>query len=245
MDALMHLNGAPSMALAAACAFLSADAQKLELNDWNIHDVVQDYLYRGRTAREDTKDRYGPIEDWDTTQVTNMAGLFEWKCDPPERSAYPQSTNTDDIGISKWNTAAVTNMYGMFLGNTRFNDDISKWDVGSVTNMRDMFGPYHCGHSGIPSIFNKDISGWNVEKVESMSSMFYMAKEFRQDISKWQPKSLRTAYGMFENTESFFARLSDWHQHIPQSDGPTDISLDDRHMFTGNPYEKKLLADWD
>ena len=72
--------------------------------------------------------KYGHISKWNTSLVTNMKNLFEYKSD-----------FNDDI--SKWDVSSVTNMSHMFWS-TPFNGDISGWDVSSVTDMSHMF--YHC-----------------------------------------------------------------------------------------------------
>ena len=48
-------------------------------------------------------EKYGPIEDWDVSKVTHMAGVFYGVND----LRYFQSFNAD---ISKWNVGAVHNM---------------------------------------------------------------------------------------------------------------------------------------
>ena len=51
---------------------------------------------------------YGRIEDWDTSEVTDMNNLFEY-----------QSCFNADIG--KWDVVNVTNMQSMFHCATAFN----------------------------------------------------------------------------------------------------------------------------
>ena len=55
---------------------------------------------------------YGPIEDWNTSQVTDMSGLF-------------QGHGEFNGDISKWNTSSVTNMKNMFYNAQKFNQDIT------------------------------------------------------------------------------------------------------------------------
>ena len=68
---------------------------------------------------------YGHISKWNTTMVTNMNKLFEYKRD-----------FNDDI--SKWDVSSVTNMSFMFFESS-FDEDISGWNVSSVTDMHSMF----------------------------------------------------------------------------------------------------------
>ena len=72
------------------------------------------------------KQQYGPIASWDTSEITNMAWLFDNKI-----------CFNDDI--SRWDVSNVTQMGGMFAGATSFNIDISGWNVSNVTHMNRAF----------------------------------------------------------------------------------------------------------
>ena len=65
------------------------------------------------------------IGAWDTSNVTNMAWMFE----------NADSFNQD---ISDWDTSSVTDMSEMFSGASSFNQSLSSWDTGSVTDMGGM-----------------------------------------------------------------------------------------------------------
>ena len=88
------------------------------------------------------------LNDIDTSEITNMSGLFLYE------------VFTGDI--SKWDVSNVQDMSNMFEGSI-FNGDISNWDVSNVTNMKGMF---------LESQFNGDISNWDVSNVKYMSGMF-------------------------------------------------------------------------
>ena len=68
---------------------------------------------------------YGPIASWDTSEITNMTGLFLDEAD----------FNGD---ISRWNVSSVMYMTGMFMGARSFNGDLSQWDVSKVRYMLNM-----------------------------------------------------------------------------------------------------------
>lgn len=108
------------------------------------------------------------FNDWDTSNVTDMAQLFDGA------SAFNQ-----DIG--DWNTNNVTNMRFMFFNASSFNQDINthgdSWDTSNVTDMSSMFNG--------ASAFNKDIGDWDTSNVTDMSDMFDGASDFNQDLSGW------------------------------------------------------------
>jgi len=70
--------------------------------------------------------KYGPIDTWDTSQVTNMKYVFNRKKD----------INPD---IRKWNVERVFSMFSMFRETDSFNIDLSGWIVSSVEGMDFMF----------------------------------------------------------------------------------------------------------
>ncbi len=86
-----------------------------------IKQAVSDWC-EGGSKRDATESTYGSIADWDTSQVTSMSQLLQYKmtCDP-------------DIG--NWNTAKVTDMSRIFYGAERFNQAIGKWNTAKVNKM--------------------------------------------------------------------------------------------------------------
>ena len=69
---------------------------------------------------------YGPINNWDVSQVTNMSQLFKDK-------------TTFNDNISEWDVSNVTHMETMFNSATSFNKPLNDWNVSNVENMKDMF----------------------------------------------------------------------------------------------------------
>ena len=111
---------------------------------------------------------------WDTSNVTNMNGMFSGA----------QAFNNGGQTLNNWDTSSVTNMRNMFSSTNIFNQDISAWDVSSVTTMYYMFsGAYR---------FNQDISAWDVSSVTDMNSMFYFAEDFVQDLTGWCVSNIST-----------------------------------------------------
>lgn len=208
-------------------------------------------------------EHYGPIENWDTSQITNMNGLFK---------DY-ENFNGD---ISKWNTSNVTDMSNMFRNAKNFNQNINTktvissngtnyiaWDVSNVNSMSFMFNNaekfnqdlnnwnvsnVNTGKSsgaGMKSMFynarafDGNITNWDVSNVQNMQTMFGETEEFNQDISGWIPKNCYYFGYMFYNATKFDQDLSSWTYKIKDGD-KANINDNNDYIFTGSPLEQKL-----
>ncbi|QVJ96028.1 BspA family leucine-rich repeat surface protein [Mycoplasma mycoides] len=129
------------------------------------------------------------IQYWDTSNVTDMSGMFAWA----------ESFNQD---ISKWDVSNVETMNSMFYGAQNFNQDISSWNTSNVEKMLSMF--YNAER------FNQPIGKWNVFKVIEMHSMFQNALNFNQDISTWDTSNVINMSYMFFKAEKFNQNISNW-----------------------------------
>jgi len=69
---------------------------------------------------------YGPIEIWDTSEVTDMRGLFGKSCTGEENY---KNVNPD---ISSWDVSKVEYMQHMFQCQTQFNQNLSNWKVSNL-----------------------------------------------------------------------------------------------------------------
>ena len=136
---------------------------------------------------------------WDTSNVTNMSGMFRGYWDWENQEYTDQIFNQD---ISGWDTSNVTNMSYMFSNTSDFNQDIGDWDTSNVTNMWSMFEN--------ASAFNQDIGDWDTSNVTDMWHMFENASAFNQDIGDWDTSNVVYMGGMFENASAFSQDLSDW-----------------------------------
>jgi surface protein len=134
------------------------------------------------------------IGSWDTSNVTNMVGMF-----------FGASSFNQDIG--SWDTSNVTNMSNMFYFYREdcsendlskpipaFNQDIGSWDTSKVTNMEGMFAG---------SVFNQDISSWDTSNVNSMFQMFLCNQDFNQDLSNWCVSKIPNEPFSFSEYSSF------------------------------------------
>ena len=208
--------------------------RNLPLNNETIRVAVKDYVEGGKKMVAIIK-KYGKIEDWNTSNVTIMEGLFYGA----------KSFNQD---ISKWDTSNVSNMYNMFSGAEIFNQPIGRWDVSKVTDMSSMF-------SGARS-FNQPIGIWNTSNVTDMFSMFDYAESFNQDISKWDTsnvidveKMIKYIYSLpYDDDEEFLREVKSFDE---QDMGPQDVwfygeitePLKDLDMLTniiGNGFRKLI-----
>ncbi len=106
---------------------------------------------------------FSDIEDWDTSNATNMSAMFY-------SAGRPDTTFSPDL--SGWDTSSVADMSYMFGGAgysaTSFSLDLSGWNTSSVTNMDTMF--YSTGYSATD--FSLDLSGWNTSSATNMNYMF-------------------------------------------------------------------------
>jgi surface protein len=147
------------VALYEICPYI----RNLPLNNESIRVAVRDY-FSGDKEKDAIIKKYGRIEDWNTSKVTDMSFLFH-NC---------FNFNED---ISDWDTSNVTTMYDMFAGAFVFNQPIGKWDTSSVI---DMIGMFYC-----TSNFNQLLDGWNTSKVTRMDRIFYGANNFNLENAPW------------------------------------------------------------
>ena len=117
----------------------------------NIKHIVKCYCSNNIQLKKLIINKYGIINKWNVSQVTDMRSMFE------SAIYYNQSLNN-------WDVSSVTDMVTMFDNAQRFNQPLNNWNVSNVTNMRDMFGE--------PNSFNQPLNNWDVSNVTDMDSMF-------------------------------------------------------------------------
>ena len=144
-------------------------------------------LYVGADLWHEDKEaafaRYGPMSDWDVSDITSMRCLFGG--DGRERPHF----NED---LSRWNVSRVTDMYCAFNGATAFTGaGIGCWDVSSVTDM--------CGMLLGATAFNAPIGDWDVSSVTNMEDMLWGATSFNQQLGGQWATSTATKYAMFDS----------------------------------------------
>ena len=156
------------------------------------------------------------IANWDTSNVTDMRGLFSGA-----------SSLTDALALRNWDTSNVTNMDYMFSNATSLMFiDVTNWNTSKVTSMVSMFQvgeswkrngqlieilglgnldvsnvtDMTCMFYGAGQMQSYDIAGWDVSKVESMNHMFCDNCKLRSlDLSGWDVSNVKTMYDMFDD----------------------------------------------
>tara|TARA_B110000908_G_C10243377_1_gene447370 strand:- start:971 stop:2410 length:1440 start_codon:yes stop_codon:yes gene_type:complete len=135
---------------------------KFEFDNQGLRDAVDSWLKNSVDAEK----KYGHINNWNTSKVTNMSKLFHLKVNPDK----PLLHTSFNEPIGDWDVSEVTDMTALFGGLKNFNQDLSKWDV---SNVRDMTAMFYKATS-----FNQDIGSWNVGNVRNMRNMFQNASSF-------------------------------------------------------------------
>ncbi|WP_281651289.1 BspA family leucine-rich repeat surface protein [Helicobacter bilis] len=152
------------------------------------------YKYKPQTReelKELVKDENIHLGDIDTSEITDMSGLFQ------------NSNRTDFSGIDKWNVSNVNNMSGMFYNAKNFNHPLDSWDVSSVKNMMHMFNNANS--------FNQPLNNWDVSNVVNMENMFSYAGSFNQPLNSWNVDKVTNMKRMFCNARRFNQDLNSWN----------------------------------
>ena len=146
---------------------LTQDDQFLPV-EGGIYWAVNEYFSTNPNGAKFQSDgeyaEYGPIANWNTSEITDMRELFKGAID------FNQP-------IGNWDVSNVTNMFAMFCFAHSFNQPIGSWDVSNVTNMAFMFD--HADR------FDQPIGSWDVSNVTDMFSMFHMTMSFYKNLSAW------------------------------------------------------------
>ena len=174
----------------------------INLGDIDISNVKNLSGLFGQTKRTD----FSGIENWDTSHVTNMSGMFS-KC------------HNFNEPIGNWDVSNVEDMSYMFDGAKKFNQPLNNWDVGNVLFMDAMFREAES--------FNQPLNSWDTKKVRDMSTMFFDAKKFNQPLDKWNVDRTNVD-GMFVGAKAFDQdkTISIWKEKYPK--------LSYSRLFTNN-----------
>ena len=212
------------------------DFKNIKFNNETIRKVIKDWC----EDQQSTLNKYGDINTWDTSEVTDMSKLFldahefnspigNWDVsNVTNMSGMFASAESFNLPIGDWDVSNVKDMSEMFFGAESFNQPIGNWDVSNVTDMTAMF-------TGA-KLFNQSIGDWDVSNVEDMSEMFYNAESFNQPIGDWDVSNVEGMSYMFYFAESFNQPIGDW-----------DVSNVENmsSMFEGAESFNQPIGDWD
>ena len=84
-----------------------------KLNNSTLRHAVKDYLSSNVKIKRFIISKYGEIEDWDVSNVTDMEKMF-------------RAAGSFNQPLNNWNVSKVTNMAEMFNGARSFNQPLSR-----------------------------------------------------------------------------------------------------------------------
>lgn len=147
------------------------------------------------------------LSGWDTSNVTNTAGMFKGACD----TAYYGDYRFD---LSNWDMSFVTDMHNMFESTEVGSfGDIGDWNTRNVENFSRMFAhdtePYDVDSTYYYKLSTYEKFGslgdWNTSKARNMSEMFadswidiYTTNQL--GIQNWDTSSVNNFTNMFEGS---------------------------------------------
>ena len=182
-----------------------------ENNNWELAFVTPKQI----------KIKYADLTNLDTSNVTNMGGMFynaidlqsvgdlsKWNTSNVTSMNYMfnNARNLQSVGdLSKWDTSNVTDMGGMFDNaiNLQSVGDLSKWDTSRVTDMNAMFDSTRFSSIG-------DLSKWNTSNVTDMSYMFADTINLQSvgDLSKWDTSNVTNMRAVLLNSKINYFEVS-------------------------------------
>ena len=125
------------------------DEVVIVLDNSNIHTAIELWVGNFRDQAVVRELYGGPIEDWDTSRVTDMSHLFS--CQEQQQQLHQlregdrKTTRSKRMmmdfnpPIGRWNVERVTSMSEMFHSCTSFDQDLGNWNTSSLTDMSFMF----------------------------------------------------------------------------------------------------------
>lgn len=120
------------------------------------------------------------LEKLDTSEVTSMAGMFEF------------CSSLETLNLSNFKTANVENMLAMFSDCYRLKKiNLSSFNTANVENMEQMF--YECR-----DLEELDLSSFNTAKVTDMGDMFHFCTSLKKlNVSSFNTAKVESMFSMF------------------------------------------------
>ncbi|CAB9502845.1 (Lipo)protein [Seminavis robusta] len=196
---------------------IHSQASEVVLDDTTIHDAVK--LWHGNLRDQAVVlSLYGgPIEEWDTSRVTNFAGLFrgqsrfnadisQWDTSKVTsmRDCFSGCSNYNPTEPLLWDTSKVTTMARMFRSASTFDGDLTNFDTSSVTDISFM------AHRA--TMFQgRGLASWDTSRIQFTSDAFSRATNFNEPIQSWNTSSIVSFQNTFRQAVSFNQDLSSWN----------------------------------
>jgi hypothetical protein len=179
-DVFDDLGAEVNRTAAIASAFVKSRVNELHTNT-SLYYAVQQWL-KGGNERRRIEDWFGPITNWNTSNVTDMSMLFA-------------GVEAIDLDVTlAWDTRNVTSMQEMFA-NANFDNGGQPllWDTQNVKTMRSMFEQARSFNQPLP---------WDTRNVKDMGKMFKGASAFNQPL-KWDTRQVVHMMEMFSFAMAF------------------------------------------
>ena len=181
-----------------------------------LYDAVR--IYKDKEKRKDIINKYGKIEDWDVSKISNFQGIFRYvKFDDYDKD-FPSS-----LSLNNWDMSNAEDISYMFCG-SNFNGYIDKWNTENIVLSRYTFNDSAFEGMG------DDMKNWNVEKLEETTGMFSNSK-FTANISEWKLTSIKFMEKMFYNCHYITGDLNKWNKYIKAE----EVSMTE--ALSGTDYE--------
>lgn len=205
----------------------SAFNQRLGLGNWVITSVRSlNNMFNGCTSITD--DALSGINNWDTSNVTDMQYIFK-DCN---------DASFVKPGISYWNTNSLNDMNSMFYGASNFNENISTkydisndliaWDVSGANDKQLVFLNASAFNNGDLSGQSNSPLNWNIGQANNLQQMFSGATSFNQPIDfsnviidmsggntyqykQWDVSGVEKMGQLFLRCTSFNQSISNWN----------------------------------
>jgi len=193
----------------------------MRLDDVSIRQAVHNWVTQ--TDQADIVELYGPISDWDVSQVTDMRELF----------AHARWFDED---LSRWDVSRVTDMSYMFAFCSSFTGSLTvysttpplpsedgttstitrltetfnlkQWDTSRVSSMAFMF------HQAT-SFVGDGLVEWDVSQVQDLSYFAQGASHWNSSLWRWNTANVINYNRAFHNATTFSQELC-WPLH-PQA----------------------------
>ena len=221
-----------------------------DFNRLNISNVTEMNNMFAKCYLMTTED-FGFLVNWDTSKVTNMAGMFS------------HCTALTALDLSHWNTSNVKNISDMFAGCTALTTlNLTGWNMSKVTSLYQTFGDCKAltaldvsnwDTSNVKTMYRTflncsslttlDVSNWDTSKVTDMGAMFCGCTNLTTlDVSNWDVSKVTKMPNMFASNASYSNTMK---VRLDTYKWDTSSVTDMEFMFYGCGSAKPDVSNWD